>query len=505
MVSGVAAAVMLGWGLGTPAFGMDEATSVVLARWTWPNLVAVSTGQDAPLGPYYLLLRGWLLVSSTEWWVRLPSMVPMALAVALLGGWVARWLSVRVAVVAVAVMCALPAVSRFAQEARPYGLAVLAAVASSLAWWRFRQVGGRRAGAWYAVSVLAVPLCNVLALGVVAAQVVAGFLPDRSRRPGVGWRTLALAAAGVAPTIPFLWLVATRATGYIGHYAPTPYHVWTILRGSFGGEPRDAPLVNRIAVVVVALALIGAVRLRPRRQHHRGQHHRGQRPVLVYLWLWALLPGLLIAVAALWRPTLVARYFLVSVPAWSALAALGCVVLASAVVAPIRRVAGGRGEPWPVARVVPAAVALLPVAVLAGLGWPRQLEYRGPGGHPYGDVRPAVALLDSPPYRQLPLLVAGSAWYTVEVAAYDPSLFDRTPLADGPRMAGGHVVLVDVDTVAARHRLDGVDALAVLLPTRNVGWSEAWLRDDAALTGFAVTAEMPEGPWMVFRMERHGG
>ena len=79
---------------------------------------------------------------------------------------------------------ALPAYSRYAQEARPYALMVLAVTLCVLAWWRWCERGGRAAATWYVVSVAVLPLCHTLALSLVAGQVIAALLGATARGPG---------------------------------------------------------------------------------------------------------------------------------------------------------------------------------------------------------------------------------------------------------------------------------------------------------------------------------
>ena len=53
----VVSAVLLAWDLGRPALWLDESASVVATQRSWPNVVRLLHGPDAPLVPYYVLLK----------------------------------------------------------------------------------------------------------------------------------------------------------------------------------------------------------------------------------------------------------------------------------------------------------------------------------------------------------------------------------------------------------------------------------------------------------------
>ncbi len=101
------------------------------------------------------------------------------------------------------------------------------------------------------------------------------------------------------------------------------------------------------------------------------------------------------------------------------------------------------------ATVLAALAAAAPVVLLLALGWPRQVLYRTANGHPFGDVRPAVARLATPGYRELPVVVLPSPWYAVQALAYDPALTRRLTFTDGPRVADGQLVLTNSDRAEA--------------------------------------------------------
>ncbi len=499
-------------GIGRPAYWADEATTVMLVRWSWSDLLGVIRGPEAPLGPYYLLMKPWTGLGGTaEWWVRLPSALAMAGAVAVLAGWARRRLGRAVALAGAGVLLALPAVSRYAQEARPYGLMLLAVTGCGLAWWRWRQRPGRGAAVGYAVTVAVLPLLHVLALTLVVAQVIAALLPwgppsgDRERRGGGGtgpavgtagsavrtagpavW-TVGLAGAGLLPMLPYLVLVGRQAMGVAFPLPLSWANAWSTGASMIAGPPRGDRLGQGIALAVVVLAAVGLSGWRdPRR-----------RPLLAYLACWAVVPPVLLTVAAARLETLVPRYFMVALPGWALLAGAGCVELGRAVAR--RGPAGGAG-----ARVAGGTTALL-VGVLALAGWPHQVAYRAAAGHANGDPRPAVRLLDAPAYRSLPVVVLPQAWWVILADAYDPAIPRRTLLAVGPRLGPDrHIVLHEVDAGTAAARLAGIGAIAVLVHTGDVTVAGEAARQSPPLAGFDVRRVAAFDGWSVVLLTRGG-
>jgi mannosyltransferase len=487
--AGVAAVstAVLALGLWRPAFGEDESILVMVARWPREQFVAALQGQEAPIAPYYVIMRLWLRASTQEWWARLPSLVAMVAAVVLLAGWVERRMSRSAGLLTAAVMLCLPSISRFAQEARPYGLTVCATVACSIAWWRARTTTGRAPTLWYSASIVVLGLNQALALSVVAAQLVCSVLRDpdpvRRVRHRPLSRTVVPAVIGLVLVAPFVVLASGRGTGNLGHLKPNLHNVWAIAAAALTGEPREARVVDQIAWLVVGLAVLGLWRLR----------QPSHRILLGYCWLWALVPVDAMLLASPYRPTLVARYLLPTAPAWSVLAAQGCLVLATAAT----KVATGLLHNRHATTVLGATAATLPLVVLLAVGWPRQVLYRTASGHPFGDVRPAVALLSAPGYRDLPVVVLPSPWYAVQALVYDPTLARRLTFTDGPRMADGLMVATNSDRSAA-----DAPTMAALVPTADPAAARGAVAAWTSAAGYSIADLATDSDWTVLRLTR---
>jgi mannosyltransferase len=118
--------------LGTKSFWLDEAISAVLAQVDRHVFVAAIIHRQANMVLYYLLLRGWIRLGSTEFVIRCLSVaagVGAIPAIYLLG---ARLFGPRAGRLAALLLSVHAFHIRYSQEARAYSLLMLLAVASSL-------------------------------------------------------------------------------------------------------------------------------------------------------------------------------------------------------------------------------------------------------------------------------------------------------------------------------------------------------------------------------------
>lgn len=487
-------------GIQRPAYWVDEATTAMIVRWPWPDLLTVIQGQEAPLGPYYLLMRPWTALREDPWWFRLPSASAMVAAVVAIAWWARRRLGTASALAGAAVLLALPVFTRYAQEARPYGLLVLAAVGCAVAWWRWCERGGIGPATGYVVTVWLLGMCHVLALTLVVAQLVAavvGAVPAagtyRPRRRGLALRSVALAGVAGLPLLPFVWLVHRQAVG-VAHPLPLTWrNAAATFTRSLTGPLLTVAHPGWLALGVVTLAGCAAL------AGIRGAVPR-ERAVLGFLVCWAVIPPGLLTLAAVSQETLVPRYFLVALPAWGMLAGRGAVAIG-------RMIGAGmaRGRKWGVpARSVATVVGLVPLVALVAAGIPYQVHYRSPAGHGSGDIRPSIALLRTPAYRELPVILPPNEyWWVVVAQAYDPDLLRRNPLAVLPQIGPDrHLSLREVDTATARQRLAGRNEVAVLLRTSGDSMARRVVAALPELTGFGVAEVRSRDGWSVALMTR---
>ena len=184
----LAALVLYVFGIGTPALWLDEAATAGESGRSLSGLLGFLAERDAGLGAYYLFMHGWTSFGDGEAWLRLPSAVAMAVAVGMLADLGRRWWGSGAGVAAGLLLALSPMASRYAQEARPYALAVLAAVAAAWSLWRAAGYSSptdapagsagsaglagsaRRWWIAYATAVAALGVVHVVALVVLVAH-----------------------------------------------------------------------------------------------------------------------------------------------------------------------------------------------------------------------------------------------------------------------------------------------------------------------------------------------
>jgi mannosyltransferase len=370
-------AVML-WRIEVPSFWRDEGATLSAAHRSLPQLIRMLGHMDAVHAAYYLLI--WLLVrvaGSGELALRLPSAVAMAAAAGLLTALGRRLVSPAAGLAAGLTFAAIPAVSWFGQDARPFALETAAATAASYCFVRFldsaspagrppgtfrdgrlgedtpaaRQPssGNGRWARWYAVSLAGLGLANIFGLLLIAAHGTTLLVLHRQhghqdgRRLARRW--LATVTVAVVVLLP-LEVLAWSQRGQVS-WLRTPLAVSLANTGRLVGTPGALLTVALImAVALAGTALAGWSRF--------AVAWPGRLAALALPWL--LVPPVLLVAASQVQPVYTFRYIVFCEPAVA--------LLIGAALAALGRVAG------------PAALMLI---VLAGL--PAQLGERGPDGH----------------------------------------------------------------------------------------------------------------------------
>jgi mannosyltransferase len=342
----IALAVTL-WRIGVPSFWRDEAATLSATHRSLPDLFRLLANQDAVHGAYYLLMWGVVrLGGSGALAVRLPSAVAMAAAAGLVTMLGRRLVSARAGIAAGLVFAAMPPVSWFGQDARPFATETALACAASYLFVRVLDTSGRRR--WlggYGLALVLVGLANVFGLLLIAAHglALAAARKDRDRRLVRGWLiTVAAAGAAMLPFAVLDWTQRRQIQWLQAAGPPSPVSVERLL----GSIPLAPVLLLITACAIAVSALRGRAGLRadwPLRL-----------PALCLPWL-LVPPAILLAVSQL-QPVYTFRYIVFCVPATA--------LLAGAALAAVGRA---------------AACAALIVIVLLGL--PAQLSERGPAGH----------------------------------------------------------------------------------------------------------------------------
>ncbi|MBM7788832.1 glycosyltransferase family 39 protein [Tenggerimyces flavus] len=290
LVPAVLACALFCWRLGTPALWLDEAATAQDAGRPLGDLLAFLTERDLGLGAYYVGMHVWTLLGSAEWWLRLPSVLAMTVATAFVADVARRSWGTRAAYVAGLVFALAPIASRYAQEARPYALAIALAV---VAWWllhRALEDGGRRWWIGYTIVVACLGVVQLLGLLILVAHLV------RARDELRPW-VRATAAALIAPAILAVFTFGQRDT-----VAWIPKPTFASLAEAYA-ELAGGPwlLAALAATAVLALAMSASTQT-------------------VGTAVWFAAPPLILAGIGLLTPLFLGRYLVVCVPALALLA-----------------------------------------------------------------------------------------------------------------------------------------------------------------------------------------
>jgi mannosyltransferase len=320
--------------LGQPELWRDELRTWSATTRTLSQTIEMLGNTDAAVSLYYLFLHYWIEVfGDSAVSMRMPSVLAMTASAGLVALVGKRLFDARVGLIAGLLFAVVPNLSRFAQEARPYALTMLAAVGSTLL--LLRALENRR---WhrfvlYGITVGLLALLQPVAMPLLAVHAAALLLWWRRDRAALIWSG-ASALGGLVLAAPILYLssrqydhqVGSLPDPTIGELTKLPYRLFA--SGLVGGA-------------VLILALIAFVR--PSR-------------AAIFAAAWAVIP-----IAAVWVVShgdsyWMTRYMLPTLP--------GFVILAAAAIATFR---------------LPMMVAM--VMVVAGLGIQDQRALRGPNSH----------------------------------------------------------------------------------------------------------------------------
>jgi hypothetical protein len=426
LLMALATTIMMAWGLGHIAFWLDEGATALALQRTWPRLWTLMNGADAPLVPYYAGLKVFsgtvrhvipAAASHPEILLRLPSAVATVIAVWALTSWLNRICLTRLAVCSGVLLLLIGGLSRYGQEARPYALALCAAVVCTIVWTMLINDRRPRWIVIYALCVAVMVALHSLTIGLVAAHLVAAVAAPESGRRGLALlRTLAGATVGLLLVSPLMFTSGRNGQG-ASSYPPLDWaHASSVFVRLFNYS--DHPFLG--VGPVILLAAVGLTRV----------NSTDYRFIARLAAAWAFVPLGVLVLAVLVKPNLLfGRYVLYVIPAWAILGGLGIITLMDLARRAIARLPI-RSAPA-LATVVAAALAVALVAgTAADESW-TQAVIRTAGGHGE-DIRPALATAKRPEYAALPIVVSSQLGAS-EISAYDRSLEHRLALLKAQR------------------------------------------------------------------------
>jgi mannosyltransferase len=191
-------------GAGRPVLSWDEIATADVARRTPGQIAHLIQHVDGVFAPYYFLVHFWTrLAGDGPVELRLPSIVAMAGAAALVGVLGSRYFGAGTGALAGFLFCLLPNTSRYAAEARPYAFACFSSLLALLMLHRALDRPGRARWIRYAAGVVLIGLSHLIALTTLSAH-AATVWRHGSRRTVKRWT----ASAGPALLVlaPVFWL-----------------------------------------------------------------------------------------------------------------------------------------------------------------------------------------------------------------------------------------------------------------------------------------------------------
>jgi mannosyltransferase len=325
-------------GIGNRAMWNDEYATWYASTLSPGALLRLLDRVDAVLAPYYVFMHGWIAVfGDSAVSLRVPSALAMATAAGLTTLLGRRLFNGVVGLGAGLLLAGLPAVCRYAQEARPYAMVMASTVLACLLLLRALELPSWRRWWGYAAAMCAVALLHFVALTVLVAH---AYFVLRSVHERRDFRVLRwCAAVGVVVTVVLpLAAKGARESSAIDWISADGRALAQLPGKVFGS--------TEVAVALLAVAALGAVALwRPARER------------AVLLLVWAVFPAVFCYLTFPLLHLLLFRYLLFTLPAC-------CLLAAAAAAAALGRMRGAR---W----LVPVVTAVL-VAAVAFVGLPGQ-------------------------------------------------------------------------------------------------------------------------------------
>ena len=351
LIPGIVLLLADGYRLGHLSLWRDEAYTVGAASRPLPRILAMLGHTDAVNGTYYLFMHAWIGVAGTSATaLRLPSLLAMAVAAVFttaIGRDLARAARlpapVLVGVVAGLLLAAFPQVTRYAQDARAYGLVTMCATIATYMLLRALADDRWRWWAGYGAAITAMGLLNLLAFLLVPAQGISVWIARARRRsvPVAHWLTVAGAAAVVLSP---LLLAGAGQGGQLSWLARPGVQAVNDLLISFAGSSSLLPVMGLLLAVGVVATL--ADRL------------KAELDIVTVAVPWLVLPSVVLLALSQIHPVYDFRYVVFSLPALALLGAAGLAwVTRFAAMIPVPRAVSAAA--W-----LPAALILVLLAAL---------------------------------------------------------------------------------------------------------------------------------------------
>lgn len=292
--------------LGRRSLWMDEAIDVGYTRLGWGDYLGTAFHREGSQALYLIVLKPWLAITPTqEWVVRFPSVVFAASAVGLLVALGIRLFGSRLVGIGAGLLLATNVESvSWSQQARQYALAMLCSVLVTYCFvW---AVESDRLAPWLVYgSIAGISVYAHFFVGLVVVSQMLALLVLWRRHAAVGWAlAMGLALLIALPAADFMLYHDTGQVSWI--QALSFQDVRAAVHQASGGSWWPLPVIG---IVGFALLLGGALLRRSDAWHY----------VLVASWL--VVPLAIAAGISYFKPIIVDRYLIVSLPALALAAA----------------------------------------------------------------------------------------------------------------------------------------------------------------------------------------
>ncbi len=290
--------------LGTKSFWLDEAISVVMAELDRRTFFSVLVHRQANMALYYCLLRAWIRMGSSEFVVRLLSVVfgvAAILVIYLLGKDLFGRKAARIAAL---LLCVHAYHIRYSQEARSYTLLVLLALTSSLLFTRGCRIPSFKNWTSYVIASTLMVYVQVFGGWVLLAQWTSLLL-----RRDIDWRRVSLVILLICILIsPIAYcLLIMSDSSQLAWLKPLSwealYRFGLDLTGD-GGVP--------LLLIYLSIAVCAVIAAMMRTKAKPGSLEMWKYKFLVSWWL---LPIAILVLISLRRPVFEPRFLISCVPA----------------------------------------------------------------------------------------------------------------------------------------------------------------------------------------------
>jgi mannosyltransferase len=305
LIPGVVAWSVGWWGIAAADISRDETATIGISTRSVPDIWRMSNHFDAVHTLYYLIMHFWTKafgVSPVA--LRLPSLISMTIAAALLAALGRMLVSPRAGFTAGLLYACAPQVSYYAHDARSYAIDSTLVILLFVLFVRALRASRRRAWIWYALVLAVTVVMHLFTVLVVAAQAVTVLLGAASSH---SWRAARrwLVATGLAlcALAPFVVAAAGQADS-VGWIAP---FAWTDVWGFILAIAGRASLIAPFAILAVLAIRIST-----------------KRPTVMAVALpWLIVPPVLLFGVSAFDHLYLFRYLLYCLPALALLAAAG--------------------------------------------------------------------------------------------------------------------------------------------------------------------------------------